>query len=155
MARKSGRKAKIAQRVQGLDDLTDKLRALRVDLRKVLPAAVMAGAEVIAEEARAKAPGPHVYAVPARTVRKGEVAAAVGPDREHWDYAFAEFGARPHEIRPRRRKALAFGSRVVKRVEHPGVPERPFLRPALDEHWPEAVAAMRKVLLSVIDAVCD
>lgn len=36
---------------------------------------------------------------------------------------------RPHEIRPRYKKALAFGSRVVKKVNHPGskIPARPFL----------------------------
>lgn len=36
---------------------------------------------------------------------------------------------RPHEIRPRRKKALAFGGRVVKKVNHPGskIPARPYL----------------------------
>ncbi|OIV46738.1 phage virion morphogenesis protein [Sodalis sp. TME1] len=36
---------------------------------------------------------------------------------------------RPHVIRPRYKKALAFNGRVVKRVNHPGstIPARPFL----------------------------
>jgi len=36
---------------------------------------------------------------------------------------------RPHVIRPRNKKALAFGGRVVKKVNHPGsdIPARPFL----------------------------
>jgi phage virion morphogenesis protein len=35
---------------------------------------------------------------------------------------------RPHVIRPRNKKALAFGGRVVKKVNHPGstIPARPF-----------------------------
>lgn len=36
---------------------------------------------------------------------------------------------RPHVIKPRNKKALAFGGRVVKSVNHPGsdIPARPFL----------------------------
>lgn len=45
--------------------------------------------------------------------------------------AIHQFGGqtRPHEIRPRNKKALAFGGRVVKKVNHPGsdIPARPFL----------------------------
>jgi len=157
MSRKSsGRKAKIDWQVTGLSELTDALRKLGVDLRKVLPDAVFEGALVIERIARRNAPGPHVYAVSEK--RKGDrVAAAVGPDRKHWDYAFAEFGARPHVIRPKRKsgkRAVAFGagdSQVVRgEVHHPGVPERPFLRPAIDEHSDEAVQAMGKVLLRAI-----
>lgn len=42
-----------------------------------------------------------------------------------------QFGGqtRPHVILPRNKKALAFGGRVVKKVNHPGskIPARPFL----------------------------
>lgn len=45
--------------------------------------------------------------------------------------AIHQFGGqtRPHEIRPRNKKALAFGGRVVKKVNHPGsdIPARPYL----------------------------
>lgn len=36
---------------------------------------------------------------------------------------------RPHVIKPKNKKALAFGGRVVKSVNHPGsnIPARPFL----------------------------
>jgi len=156
MSKGSGRKAKIDWKVEGISELTDVLRALGVDLRKMLPDAVFEGALVIEAAARRDAPGPHVYAVMEK--RKGDVvAAAVGPDRKHWDYAFAEFGAKPHVIRPKRgsgKRAVAFGagdSQVVRgEVHHPGVPERPFLRPAIDEHGDEAVRAMGKVLVQAI-----
>lgn len=46
--------------------------------------------------------------------------------------AIHQFGGktRPHVIRPRNKKALAFGGRVVKQVNHPGstIPARPFLQ---------------------------
>ena len=38
-----------------------------------------------------------------------------------------QFGSRPYQIRPRNRKALAFGGITRKKVNHPGVPARPFL----------------------------
>ena len=45
--------------------------------------------------------------------------------------AIHQFGGKtkPHIIRPRNKKALAFGGRVVKSVNHPGsnIPARPFL----------------------------
>lgn len=69
----------------------------------------------------------------------GEVAVNV-------EYAGAvEFGSKPHIIRPRRKKALAFkpgagfrfwdegGRVVVKYVKHPGTKAQPFLRPAMDK----------------------
>ena len=61
------------------------------------------------------------------------------------DYAGAvEFGSRPHVIRPKRKKALAFkpgagfrfwdesGRVVVKSVKHPGTRAQPFLTPAIE-----------------------
>lgn len=42
---------------------------------------------------------------------------------------------RPHEIRPRHVKALAFGGRLAAVVRHPGatIPARPYMRPALED----------------------
>ncbi len=58
-----------------------------------------------------------------------------------------EFGVRPHIIRPKDKKALAFGrpigktkggdimrETVVKEVHHPGTAAQPFLRPSLDSN---------------------
>lgn len=55
--------------------------------------------------------------------------AAVGTNKKY--AAIHQFGGTtsPHVIRPRNKKALAFGGRVVKSVNHPGsvIPARPFL----------------------------
>lgn len=55
--------------------------------------------------------------------------AVVGSDKKY--AAIHQFGGRTraHEIRPRNKKALAFGGRVVAKVNHPGsvIPARPFL----------------------------
>ena len=57
---------------------------------------------------------------------------AVGTNTE---YAMpVEYGSRPHDIRPKDKKALAFEKGgenvVVKRVKHPGNKAQPFLEPA-------------------------
>lgn len=55
--------------------------------------------------------------------------AMVGTNKKY--AAIQNFGGKtgPHVITPRNKKALAFGGRVVKRVNHPGsvIPARPFM----------------------------
>ena len=52
-----------------------------------------------------------------------------------------EFNGSPYEIRPKKGKYLVFyvnGKRVVtKKVTHPGIPARPYLRPAVMEGFGE------------------
>ena len=40
---------------------------------------------------------------------------------------YHQHGTKPHTIVPRNKKALAFGGIVVRKVNHPGFPARPFL----------------------------
>jgi phage virion morphogenesis protein len=68
--------------------------------------------------------------------------------------AIHQFGGRtpPHLIRPRDKKALAFGGRVVKRANHPGskIPPRRFL--AYDEGDAERMeASVSDYLAAAID----
>jgi len=75
------------------------------------------------------------------------------------DYAGAvEFGSKPHIIRPKRKKALAFkpaggfrfwnesGRVVRKEVKHPGAKAQPFLRPAVKEEAPRFANAIKRIL---------
>lgn len=59
---------------------------------------------------------------------------------------FVEFGTKPHIIKPKRGKRLAFvvASKVVAVpiVRHPGTKPRPFLGPAFDAKWREALEVM-------------
>lgn len=59
---------------------------------------------------------------------------------------FVEFGTRPHIIKPRFARRLAFvvASRVVSvpQVKHPGAKPRPFMGPAFDAKWHDALAAV-------------
>lgn len=63
------------------------------------------------------------------TAASDATSATVGTNKVY--AAIHQFGGqtRPHVILPRNKKALAFGGRVVKKVNHPGskIPARPFL----------------------------
>ncbi|TCS38518.1 phage virion morphogenesis protein [Paucimonas lemoignei] len=51
--------------------------------------------------------------------------AGVGTNRPY--AAAMHFGSKPHEIKPKNKKALAFGGKVFRRVKHPGTVARPFM----------------------------
>lgn len=69
-----------------------------------------------------------------------------------------EFGTRPHDITPKRKKALAFkpgggfrfwdesGRIVVRKVRHPGTKGKPFLRPAMEEEAPVLANTIRMAI---------
>lgn len=50
---------------------------------------------------------------------------SVGTDMSYGVYH--QFGTDPYTIRPKNKKALAFGGGVYKQVQHTGLPARPFL----------------------------
>lgn len=64
--------------------------------------------------------------------------------------AIHQLGGRtgPHVIRPRRKKALAFGGRVFRSVNHPGsnIPARPFLPDEGSADMDEITATIRRYL---------
>lgn len=79
------------------------------------------------------------------------VVVLIGPSVEHSSEASqVEFGAKPHKIRPRKRR----GGKVVQiwsggqvagfapEVDHPGVKPHPFLRPGFEAGAPEALRAL-------------
>jgi len=110
----------------------------------VLRDAALDGAKVLQQAANADAPGPHIE-TDVVSVSKKQVVIAVGPDKEHWYYQFLETGSPPHTIMPSEKSALRWpdGDEAVftSVVKHPGMAARPFLRPAIDEHWGAAVNA--------------
>ena len=67
----------------------------------------------------------------------------IGPDTEYAEYV--EFGTKPHEIRAKKGKALAFrmGGQtvIVKSVKHPGTRAQPFVRPAF-EAWVDTLGGL-------------
>lgn len=151
---------KMNLKIVGDLELKRKIEALGARARGSLLDAARAGGEVIRSAANPDAPGPHVE-MGNEKVEGGRAEVSVGPDKEHWHYQFSETGAEGHEIASGRtarhnlrvatpgakpsksalqqvsnKTRLAFQGRdglmIRRRVKHPGIPARPFLRPAID-----------------------
>lgn len=142
--------------IEGLDELRSKLLARADSVRSVAVRAAQAGGGVIRSAADARAPSPG--SVDTRTVvlsREGQVRVDIGPDKEHWYHMFFETGVAAHEIRPKTARRLRFevgGTEVFARiVRHPGMPAKPYLRPALDENAGRAVDAVGNVLRGAVE----
>ncbi len=141
-------------RLVGGDELIAALKRVGVNVRGELRAAGQAGAKEIQERANAAAPGPHVETHVEQS-SGSMVTVSIGPDKEHWYYRFAEYGAQAHEITGG--PLLAFegdqGVVITASVDHPGRAAAPFLRPALDEGADEATDALGARLRRTIEEV--
>ena len=135
---------KITAKIEGDEELLLKLRALGAGVEQILETAVLAGAEIVKDQANRLARGPHIETEITEKSRTKAIA-EIGPDKEHWYYRFFETGAGPHEISPKSAGGLAFAGRegdiVLQRVSHTGMAANPFLRPAMDEKKDSAVDA--------------
>ncbi len=144
---------KVEVDLKGDKELIAALKKTGANVDGILVQAVVAGASVIQGAANAKAPGPHIE-INAHPKRRGKIRVDIGPDKDHWYYMFFETGATPHRIGPKNRKMLRFyegGEPVFAHaVSHPGMPARPYLRPALDEREGDAVDAVGRVIRRVL-----
>lgn len=133
-----------------LDDL---LRTLPAKVhRNINRAALRAGAKVYLEEVKQNIPvdSGQLRASARITSRaKGdEVSASVKVGNfVAWYAHLVEFGTRPHRIAvPAGQGAMRFGGTVARRVDHPGTTGRPFMRPAAQAKFQEAIQAYRLML---------
>lgn len=142
-----------AELKQAMLDLPAKIEA------NILRGALRAGAQVIAEEARRRAPydtgavkesvrvsarrrGADIYVTVkaggrSRVKKSGKLDA--GAYWAHW----VEYGTAPHWIKPRDRKSLLIAGLMREAVKHPGARAKPFMRPAFDSAHLAAVSAVR------------
>jgi HK97 gp10 family phage protein len=144
-------KRAVTVRLEGDKELKRKLDLLGRRARGALLKAAEAGAEVIENAAEQRAPGPHIV-IGNQKVEGGRAEVDIGPDKEHWHYQFFETGATGHEISG---SPLVFegeaGLVVTKKVNHPGMPAEPFLRPALSDKREDAKDAAGRVFKAEID----
>jgi len=135
--------------VKGLAELDRFLQQLPANMEaNVLRGALRAGAVVVAQEVRRLVPvrtGTLRDGIKVSTrSRRGKVTASIRATGKHAYIAhMLEFtGAAPHSISPKTGRALFFGGRLFKEVNHPGFQKRPFMRPALDARAQDAVVQM-------------
>ena len=148
--------------VQGGAELNRLLSELPVRVQKnVLRQAVRAGANVIRDDARARAPrkkGRLVRAIGTwmRQIRSdGAVTAAIGVRRDAFYARFIEFGRAAFQLVVKRKKVLSAGPQgpiFGRKVSMPSMAPRPFLRPALDAKAQGAVETMASTMRTRLEA---
>lgn len=128
----------MAKNIQAGISNTDRKRLLRKfkkmgqNVAAVADEAAYNAAVLIRDAARSRAPGPYIFAAVEEKTRSS-VTVSIGPDRKHWYYSFSEYGVPPHVVGPKIKKAVKFAGIFSKGDrEHPGIPARPFLGPAVD-----------------------
>lgn len=150
---------KVRVELQNDKELMAKLRRLSDHTKEVLEAAVTAGAEVMRDDARPKAPGPEIEMETVQR-RKTRVVKDIGPIREKWYYRFFEYGTAAG-VRTTKKKPFTFRTpdgRLIRTrsINHPGMAAKPFLRPAFDQNSGEngeAVQRVRRKFKEAIDAI--
>lgn len=150
---------RIAVKMEGGEELLKELKACGVNAKKVVAAAVKAGGEVIASAAVDMAPptsrkGKRV-SVRVTARKPDHVTVSVGPTKRHANLILFETGVAPHEIKPETAEALVFegdtGLVITGGVSHPGMPARPWLRPAFDTANDEAERVVGETLRQAVE----
>lgn len=147
----------MSSNIKGGDSLANFFKSLSKEMQQnILPSAMVAGGEILAAEIRARAPvGPpssenarerggyqgalrDSVRVISRIGKNGVVTVIVrvgGVNRKGADVFYphmVEYGVLAHLIKPKKKRALAFGGKVAPVIHHPGAAPQPFIRPALD-----------------------
>jgi HK97 gp10 family phage protein len=147
-------------RVEGLDQAIRELERRGANVQRALESIAHAGAQEMLEEARSRAPESIGAGLDAQTTRNtpGLVQVSVGPaDKRTKKLAkLFERGTRPHQIAARKKRMAAArklgksaalsipGIGYRRRVHHPGMKARPFMRPAFRAGIDDATSAMRR-----------
>ena len=131
--------------IKGAAELQRYLDQLPANVEKnIVRGALRTGTKVMAAAVIAAAPektGALKRSVKVRAgVRAGRVTARVSiGDKKAWYLHILEGGAKPHDIRPKKRlkagdakRGLAFGDFVYAAVHHPGIKGKPFFVRAVD-----------------------
>lgn len=140
-------------KVEGMTELAGQLEKLKKTAHgEEVRAALLDGANLISDAARARAPiAPYATNYRGTAIAPGglrkSLAAAAGRQFKTFLQAFAfslkkaaphahlvEFGTKAHTIVPKNKKFLVFGNlfqRFAKKVQHPGSREIPFFRDAV------------------------
>lgn len=150
---------RVQAKLEGSEELLKALRDADGNVKKSLRGAMRAGGILIKEEANRLAPESRrakKVVLQVSSPRSGIVEARVKPSKRAWYLKYFETGTSRHEIASTG-KRISFEGRegrvVTSIVIHPGMPARPFLRPAIDGQAAAAVAAVGESLRqAVVDA---
>lgn len=142
---------RISAKIAGVEELQRKFAQVESAVAaEYLARAVVAGALIVQNDAKARVPkrtGTLSRSIHNEVLESTRTKAVVGVGTDVEYAAAVEFGSgtfseapgasrQPITIRPRNKRALFWpgAPHPVKSVQHPGVPARPYLRPAVDEN---------------------
>jgi len=134
--------------IVGGRECADFLQQLPAKIEKnILRAALRAGANEYKAVAKPLIPvddGDLVKSLRVTTrVKKGTVYASLKVGGRKAPHAhLVEFDTKPHKITPKEKKALSFGGKAAREVNHPGTKAQPFMRPTADTAPKSVVAAV-------------
>lgn len=86
-----------------------------------------------------------------RNVSSGQFRYWVGSGKKGWYGLLLERGTAPHIIRALRAKSLGRDGHLGKEVKHPGAKPYPWLKPAFDENWQNALEAGRRKYERIVE----
>jgi len=142
-------------KIKGVPELIAKMQMLPDEVQtKILGGATIAAANVFQEEARANVPKRSAQLERAIRVVKGnsKVKGIVGAKvvlkgRHAYLGKWMEWGTVAHLITVRTKGTLVIGGKAIgKKVKHPGIRPRPFMRPAVDNKMAEAIQTVHQFL---------
>lgn len=144
--------------IKGFENLAQVLKSFpQTVARRILSRAVYAGATVVRDDARARAPvktGKLRKSIKIKSAksRRGTIEKVFRVYVAAYYGHMVERGTKAHRITRVNAKALKIGRNYRVEVDHPGiVSPKPFLRPALDENTRSIVDAMRDKLRAGIE----
>lgn len=132
---------------RALDDLLQTLPAKME--RNVVRSGLRAGAKVFLDEVKQNIPVRQGFLrasarITTKNNKDGSASASVKVGNHLAFYAnMVEFGTRPHVILARPGGSMNVNGAEVKSVQHPGIAPRPFMRPAAEAKFTEAIAAVQ------------
>ncbi len=138
--------------IEGMEELEANLEEIIQLMAEATLAMVRRGEEVLEEEADNLAPKKGVMAAKVRSKTKNQVVIDFGPNRDNWTLRFFETGATQHEIRGNPLIFEGASGDVIKTyaVDHPGMPAKPFMRPALDGKGDQAMEEAGEVFWNIV-----
>lgn len=143
--------------IKGFENLAQALKSFpQTVARRILSRSVYAGAVVVRDDARARAPvktGKLRKSIKIKSAksRRGTIEKVFRVYVAAYYGHMVERGTRAHRITRVNAKALKIGRDYIVEFEHRGATRKPFLRPALDENTRAIVDAMRDKLKAGIE----
>lgn len=144
---------KITGKLEGADELIAQLQAVGLSVKGTTRKGVRAGMKAMQVNAERRGNALSTRRGKATKIKissksRGSVRGDLGPSKKKWYLRFLETGAKPHIIP---QTYIRLGRTVRRKLRHPGMSARPWLRPAFDESTTAARQAFGEAMRQAIE----